>query len=45
MNLLQTLIVSFIIIPVLTTNSYAINNTEIVINNAINGEHRTKENT
>ena len=44
MNLLRTLIVSFIIIPVLTTNSYAINNTEIVINNAINSEHRTKEN-
>ena len=45
MNLLQTLIVSFIIIPALTINSYAINNKiETVINDAVNSEHRTKEN-
>ena len=45
MNLLRTLIVSFIIIPALTINSYATNNKiETVINDAVNSEHRTKEN-
>ncbi len=45
MNLLRVLIVSFVTISVLITNSYAINNnTETSINDAINGEHRTKEN-
>ena len=45
MNLLRVLIVSFITISALIANSYAINNnTETLINDAINGEHRTKEN-
>ena len=45
MNLLRMLIVSLIAILVLITNSYAMeNSTEILINEAIEGEHRTKEN-
>ncbi len=45
MNLLRMLIVSLIAISVLITNSYAMNDsTEILINEAIEGEHRTKEN-
>ena len=45
MNLLRMLIVSLIAISVLITNSYAMNNsTEILINEAIEGEHRKKEN-
>ena len=45
MNLLRMLIVSLIAISALITNSYAMNNsTEILINEAIEGEHRTKEN-
>jgi len=45
MNLLRVLIVSFIIVSALITNSYSINkNTEALINDAISGEHRTKEN-
>ena len=45
MNLLRMLIVSLIAISMLITNSYAMNNsTEILINEAIEGEHRTKEN-
>ena len=45
MNLLRMLIVSLIAILVLITNSYAMeNSTEILINEAIEGEHRTKVN-
>jgi predicted methyltransferase len=45
MNLLRVLIVSFITVPALISNSYAINNnTETLIIDAISGEHRTKEN-
>ena len=45
MNLLRMLIVSLIAISALITNSYAMNNsTEILINEAIEGEHRKKEN-
>ena len=45
MNLLRILIISLITIPVLNTNSYAMNDsTEILINEAIEGEHRTEEN-
>ena len=45
MNLLRMLIVSLIAILALITNSYAMeNSTEILINEAIEGEHRTKEN-
>ena len=45
MNLLRLLIVSLIIVPALITNSYAIDkNTGALINDAISGEHRIKEN-
>ena len=45
MNLIRVIVVFFILIPVLASNSYAINNnTKILINDAITGEHRAKEN-
>ena len=45
MNLLRILIISLITIPVLNTNRYAMNDSsEVLINKAIEGEHRTEEN-
>jgi len=45
MHLIRVIMVFFILIPVLASNSYAINNnTKILINDAITGEHRVKEN-
>ena len=45
MHLIRVIVVFFILIPVLASNSYAINNnTKILINDAITGEHRVKEN-
>ena len=45
MNLIRVIVVFFILIPVLASNSYAINNnTKILINDAITGAHRAKEN-
>ena len=45
MNFLRMQIFSLIAFSALITNSYAMDNsTEILINEAIEGEHRTKEN-